>query len=292
MLSTDASYLQQTLEQYAERPARGPWTLIWDHQAVFLPLANVTESSAAIAASLRDQLANASALSPTLPPGAGESVERGYRTQLEALARVLEHPAQPIVEVPFGGAEFSTPSAGVPSIGILLHPLSRGAVLLNTSDVDAEPALHYGTLANALDLDILASFLPFMRRLWGATAFREGLGAVETEPGPALDTADPEAVAAWLRSVVVASIVHPCCTAAMMPKEHGGVVGRDLRVHGVRGLRVVDASVFPVIPGAHLSATVYATAERVSHYAPPLLCRCVELILAFQAADLIVQDWK
>ncbi|KAK8023418.1 hypothetical protein PG991_006657 [Apiospora marii] len=291
MLNTDPAYLQKSLDQYAERPARGPWTLIWDHQAVFLPLSNVTASAATLAASLREQIANASALSSTPPPGADESVERGYRAQLETLAGVLEHPAQPIIEIPFGGAEFMTSSAGVPSIGILLKPLSRGAVLLNTTDIEAEPVLHYGTLANGLDIDVMASFLPFMRRLWDAATFRDVLGVVETDPGPELDATSPEEVAAWLRNVVVASIVHPCCTAAMMPKEHGGVVGRDLRVHGASGLRVVDASVFPVIPGAHLSATVYATAEKASLDAHSLYLGA-ELILLSQAADLIVGHWK
>jgi choline dehydrogenase len=42
---------------------------------------------------------------------------------------------------------------------------------------------------------------------------------------------------------------HVSCTCAIGPREGGGVFGGDLRVHGTRGLRVVDASVFPRIPG-------------------------------------------
>ncbi|KAK8880077.1 Oxygen-dependent choline dehydrogenase [Apiospora arundinis] len=269
MLDTDAAYLQKTLEQFAERPARGPWTLNWNSQAVFLPLANVTNSFTTLAKTLREQIANGSALT-SLPPGASDTVARGYQAQLETLARVFEHPMQPILEVAFGGAEFMTSSVGVPGTGILLKPLSRGAVLIDPEDVDAEPTIHYGTLANGLDTDIMASFLPFFRRLWNTTTLRDVLGVVETDPGPEVQS--PAQVAAWLRDRVSASIEHPCCTAAMMPKAHGGVVGRDLRVHGVGGLRVVDASVFPVVPGAHLSATVYATAEK--------------------AADMIAECWR
>ena len=50
----------------------------------------------------------------------------------------------------------------------------------------------------------------------------------------------------------------------MMPRERGGVVAPDLKVYGVQGLRVVDASIMPLIPSAHTSATVYAAAEKVS----------------------------
>ncbi|CAJ2508677.1 Uu.00g137030.m01.CDS01 [Anthostomella pinea] len=57
---------------------------------------------------------------------------------------------------------------------------------------------------------------------------------------------------------------HPSSTTAMLPRNHGGVVDNQLRVYGVQGLRVVDASVFPTIPGGHLQAAVYATAEKAA----------------------------
>lgn len=50
----------------------------------------------------------------------------------------------------------------------------------------------------------------------------------------------------------------------MMKREYGGVVDSQLRVYGVKRLRVVDASIMPMIPGTHTSSTVYAVAEKVS----------------------------
>jgi len=54
----------------------------------------------------------------------------------------------------------------------------------------------------------------------------------------------------------------------MMKQKFGGVVDANLRVYGVEGLSVVDASVMPLIPATHTSATVYAVAEKVSHPSP------------------------
>lgn len=49
----------------------------------------------------------------------------------------------------------------------------------------------------------------------------------------------------------VDTLYHPTCTARMAPLEHGGVVDANLCVHGIDGLRVVDASVFPTIVSGH-----------------------------------------
>lgn len=50
----------------------------------------------------------------------------------------------------------------------------------------------------------------------------------------------------------------------MLKREWGGVVDSKLRVYGVRGLRIVDASIFPMAVGGHTSSTVYAVAEKAA----------------------------
>ncbi|EKM52226.1 uncharacterized protein PHACADRAFT_148721 [Phanerochaete carnosa HHB-10118-sp] len=83
-------------------------------------------------------------------------------------------------------------------------------------------------------------------------------------------TADEEIIAAMRENIV--TIWHPTRTARMAPADaHWGVVDPQLRVKGVHGLRVVDASVIPVIPAGHPIAAIYILAER--------------------AADLIKDSW-
>ena len=65
---------------------------------------------------------------------------------------------------------------------------------------------------------------------------------------------------------------HPIGTCSMGPRSEGGVVDEKFRVHGVKGLRVVDASVFPALVRGNLASLVYAVAER--------------------GADFIKEDWE
>jgi choline dehydrogenase-like flavoprotein len=64
---------------------------------------------------------------------------------------------------------------------------------------------------------------------------------------------------------------HYAGTCSMLPRERDGVVDSNLRVYGIEGLRIVDASAIPLVSTANPQATVYAFAER--------------------SADLIKQDW-
>jgi choline dehydrogenase-like flavoprotein len=83
----------------------------------------------------------------------------------------------------------------------------------------------------------------------------------EVAPGPAVQT--DEEIMAYIRSDAV-TVWHASGTCAMLPKDKGGVVDERLRLYGVAGLRVVDASVFPVIPDQHTQGPVYMVAEKAA----------------------------
>jgi choline dehydrogenase len=250
-LSTNATFVAEATEQFKQRPAAGPYTLAMGNSAIYVPLQNITEKAAALVAKMRAQIADGSALS-YLPASASGVVKTGYLAQLEVLAQAFENPEQPIMESPFTAA---------PGIAFLLRPLSRGTVLLNPSNHDATPIVDYRTASNPLDLEIMVEFIRYMRRIYETRTFRD-LNAVEVAPGASV-TSD-EGLIAYLRTNVIGSFMHPCCTAAMMPEEKGGVVSSSLRVHGVRGLRVADVSVVPLLPGTHTTTTAYAIGEKVS----------------------------
>lgn len=64
----------------------------------------------------------------------------------------------------------------------------------------------------------------------------------------------------WLRKGL-GTEYHPCGTASLLPKKKGGVVDKNLIVYGTSNLRVIDASIVPIVPAAHLVAIVYGLAE-------------------------------
>lgn len=83
----------------------------------------------------------------------------------------------------------------------------------------------------------------------------------EYEPGSSVQT-DAQWEAFTKNSTL--TIWHPIGTCAMMPKENGGVVDSRLRVYGVKGLRVVDASIIPSTISGHIQTAVYGIAERAA----------------------------
>jgi choline dehydrogenase-like flavoprotein len=84
---------------------------------------------------------------------------------------------------------------------------------------------------------------------------------IETHPGSNV-TEDGE-LEGFIRNNLTPTVYHPVVTCEMLPRELGGVVDEELRVHGVTGLRIVDASVIPTAVGVNTCQTVYAIAKRV-----------------------------
>lgn len=83
------------------------------------------------------------------------------------------------------------------------------------------------------------------------------------ETAPGFNVTTDEDITAWLSTVMRPSTAHLIGTCSMLPKGLGGVVGSNLRVYGVERLRVVDASLMPLLPRAYTQQSTYAIAEKV-----------------------------
>jgi choline dehydrogenase len=186
---------------------------------------------------------------------ADPAIVAGYQAQKAALAKTLRSRGSAVYNSFFRGA--SSEAALV-----FLHPTSRGTITVDPAGpLFRNPIVDFRALTNPADVDILAEFTRFTRRYWLETSMRD-FSPVEVSPGAQLTT--NEQLEASFRAAVNPTCFHPVGTAAMLPRDLGGVVGQDLLVYGVQGLSVVDASVMPMLPGAYTQQTVYAVAEKAA----------------------------
>jgi choline dehydrogenase-like flavoprotein len=139
----------------------------------------------------------------------------------------------------------------------LVAPQSRGRVRLRSSDPLAVPSIVGNHLTDPADIAALAVGVERAREIAAQPAVRDIVGK-ELHPGPAVT--GRKAIEAELRRNTEL-IYHPTSTARM-GSEATGVVDEQLRVHGVSGLRVVDASVFPAITRGNTNAPTYVVAHR------------------------------
>ncbi|KAJ7178219.1 aryl-alcohol oxidase [Mycena filopes] len=150
----------------------------------------------------------------------------------------------------------------------LVTPISRGSVTINSSDPLAPPLIDLGMLTSDFDLFALREALKRAQQFFGAPVWQDSIiGPVQDFENMTSDALDE-----FIRNTAGPSL-HLVGSAAMSAQDaQYGVVDPDLRVKGVKGLRIVDASVLPLVPSAHTQAATYVVAER--------------------GADLIKQHWK
>ncbi|KAI9780602.1 MAG: hypothetical protein M1816_002798 [Peltula sp. TS41687] len=247
-LDTNKTWAAEQLAVYYENRT-GPFTITYRSGSTvcFLPLQNITDNYQQII-----QSAAAVDLSKVLPADVDPSLLAGYQAQRDIVLDLYASPHATAQETAFGGGQY---------YGIaILKPLSRGSILINTTDPLAAPVFDYGTFSHPADLAIAVASLKKNRALFASSPLQE-LGVMEVFPG-AQAMGEDDALAEAIRGFALSTWAHPSGTLSMMKREYGGVVDPQLRVYGVSNLRVVDASIMPLIPATHTSSTVYAVAEK------------------------------
>lgn len=141
----------------------------------------------------------------------------------------------------------------------ILHPESRGEVLLRSADPGDPVRIRFNFLQTQNDRDTLRAGVRKGRDI-AAQAPLDPYRGAEIGPGDAAQT-DAE-IDAWIRKTVQ-STQHPACTCAMGAQPNA-VLDGEMRVRGVEKLRVVDASAMPDITSSHLNAGVIMMAEKLS----------------------------
>jgi choline dehydrogenase len=180
----------------------------------------------------------------------------------------LQYHVQPLTLPKFG--EPLDPFPAFTASVCNLRPTSRGAVLIGSSDPCDGPIIQPAYLSTEADRQVAADAIRITRHIVSMPALAQ-YRPEEFRPGP--DVGDDTEALARAAGEIGTTIFHPVGTARMGPAgDPLAVVAPDLRVHGIDGLRIADASVMPTITSGNTAAPTLMIAER--------------------AADLIRSSWR
>ncbi|KAI1265786.1 GMC oxidoreductase-domain-containing protein [Xylariaceae sp. FL1019] len=233
----------------------GPWTAPMVNTVAFLALEDIPANTSEIISLITNTTYE------HLPHTYEASLRAGYLAQKSETLALMSHPG-------VASQELMSTSVGQLAVSVM-HSLSRGTVAARSSFIfdNEPPIIDPRYCSHKLDCEILLAGLGFNARLIET----EPMAVLQPKPPQGLDTEslrNATAVVELIKDMLTTEF-HVSGTAAMMPRDKGGVVNPELKVYGTRNLRVVDASIIPLLPGAHIQAAIYAIAEKVCLLAWP-----------------------
>ena len=142
------------------------------------------------------------------------------------------------------------------SIGLSnCRPTSRGSIMIRSADPREYPKIVANAFSTDHDVTEMLAAVKFLRRIAAAPALA---GAIDEEVLPGPSVRSDEALIADFRKRS-GTVYHPVSTCRMGPDPAASVVSPRLKVHGVDGLRVIDASVFPSVIAGNTNAAAIMT---------------------------------
>ncbi|KAK7512431.1 choline dehydrogenase, partial [Phyllosticta citriasiana] len=226
----------------------GPWTAGAPNGVAFPSLKSMSSNYSSIASSAQGQTSG-----QYLAENLDDTVIAGYEKQKAILVANLQNENRSQFEILNDNAGHLTYS--------VMRPFGRGQVRIRSRNPFDSPVIDPRYGSNPIDLQFFMEALRFNSRLQATNAMSE------LQPSESYPTAAQVADDAQLMTLIKQAIFteyHPTGTASMMPLDLGGVVNARLKVYGTQNLRIVDGSVLPMIPAAHLQACIYGVAEKVS----------------------------
>ena len=185
---------------------------------------------------------------------------------VSASLKVMPGVATPDVQFAFAPASYVEGQLGVldkfpgMTCGIWQHrPASRGSIHMAATDPEVQPTIRPNYLSDRIDQETIVGGLRKARELFAQPTLAKFVD-VETVPGPDVQT-DDELLDFARRTG--STVFHPIGTCKM-GTDPMAVVDPELRMHGLKGLRVVDASVMPLMPSANTNAAVLMIAEKAA----------------------------
>ncbi|MEX0954948.1 MAG: choline dehydrogenase [Rhizobiaceae bacterium] len=142
-----------------------------------------------------------------------------------------------------------------------VNPESRGEITLHSADPQDKPRIRANYLQSDFDLHTMIAGIRMTREIISQKAFGPYRGN-ELAPGPAID--DDAELESWLRATAMTTF-HPVGTCKM-GNDPMAVVDARLKIHGIEGLRVADASIMPIISSGNTNAPAIMIGERASDF--------------------------
>jgi choline dehydrogenase len=145
--------------------------------------------------------------------------------------------------------------------GALVAPVSRGSVTISSSSINDPPVIDLGYLTDPADQEVAVALFKRVRQAWANSNIATG-----PELAPGAQVATDGDILNYIRNTV-APVWHAASTCRMgNSSDVSAVVDSHARVWGVKSLRVVDASIFPVLPPGHPQSACYMVAERIADF--------------------------
>lgn len=248
---TNSSFPNPMTENYSAAETEywtnrtGPLTTNVVDGVAFPPLPLIVNGSMAVANQAQAQSAD-----QYLRTGTDSTVIAGFAAQQALMVAAL-------TDITRASYEILNANDGVLAVGGM-RPLSRGIVTINSSKPFDPPVVDPRYGSNPVDLQVLLAAMRFNERLVRTDSMAP-LEPMQVSPASGLSDAD---LLTYLRNNLQTEY-HVGGTCAMLPRALGGVVDSSLLVYGTSNVRVVDASIMPMLPAGHLQAVVYGIAEKV-----------------------------
>ncbi len=150
-------------------------------------------------------------------------------------------------------------------LAVLEHPFSRGSVHIVSSDPTVYPSVDPNYFSHPLDLFVISQAMLHVQQVARTEPLSTHLKDGGSVFQPGFYELNEGNVEAFVKNTFT-SEYHPMGTCAMGLRDQGGVVDEMMLVHGTSNLRVVDASVFPLLVRGNLASLVYAVAERAADF--------------------------